>query len=46
MTAKEWRDKYPKLKDNGNIRDYADMIHLIILSNLENINANLISKGI
>ena len=46
MTAKEWRDKHPNLKDDGNIRDYTDMIHLIILSNLENINANLISKGI
>ena len=46
MTAKEWRDKHPDLKDEGNIRDYTDMIHLIILSNLENINANLISKGI
>ena len=46
MTAKEWRDKHPNLKDEGNIRDYTDMIHLIILSNLENINANLISKGI
>ena len=46
MTAKEWRDKYPELKDDGNIRDYTDMIHLIILSNLENINANLIKQGI
>ena len=46
MTAKEWRDKNPNLKDSGNIRDYTDMIHLIILSNLENINANLITKGI
>ena len=46
MTAKEWRDKYPELKDDGNIRDYTDMIHLIILSNLENINANLIQDGI
>ena len=46
MTAKEWRDKHPELKDDGNIRDYTDMIHLIILSNLENINANLIQDGI
>ena len=46
MTAKQWREKNPKLKDKGNIRDYTDMIHLIILSNLENINASLISKGI
>ena len=37
MTAKEWRDKNPELK--GNIRDYTDLLHLIILNNLENINA-------
>ena len=46
MTAKEWREKHPELKEEGNIRDYTDIIHLIILSNLENINASLISKGI
>ncbi len=46
LTAKEWRDKHPDLKDEGNIRDYTDMIHLIILSNLENINANLIQDEV
>ena len=46
MTAKEWRDNNPSLKDKGNIRDYTDMIHLIILSNLENINASLIHDGL
>ena len=46
MTAKEWRDNNPSLKDRGNIRDYTDMIHLIILSNLENINASLIHDGL
>ena len=44
MTAKEWRDKNPQLK--GNIRDYADIIHLIILSNLEVLNANMIENNI
>ena len=42
ITAKQWRDANPKLKDNGNIRDYTDLLHLVILNNLENINAELI----
>ena len=42
MTAKEWRDNNPNL--GGNIRDYTDMIHLVILSNLENINSELIKQ--
>lgn len=42
MTAKEWRKNNPKLAKKGNIRDDADLLHLIILSNLENINAELI----
>lgn len=42
MTAKEWRDNNPELKDKGNIRDYTDLLHLVILNNLENINAELI----
>ena len=46
MTAKEWRAENPELADNGNIRDYTDLLHLIILNNLENINATLIKKGI
>ena len=45
MTAKEWRDRNPDIK-NGNIRDYADLLHLIILSNLENINAELIKMNL
>ena len=42
MTAKEWRVQNPELADDGNIRDYTDLLHLIILNNLENINATLI----
>jgi hypothetical protein len=42
MTAKEWRDDNPELAKKGNIRDYTDLIHLIILNNLENTNAQLI----
>jgi len=44
MTAKEWKDKNPKL--TGNIRDYANVLQLVILSNLENLNAEMINQGI
>ena len=44
MTAKEWRDKNPDIK--GNIRDYAEVSQLICLSNLENLNAYLIERGV
>lgn len=46
ITAKEWRNKNPKLAENGNIRDYTDLLHLVILNNLENINAELIKMNI
>ena len=46
MTAKEWRGKNPSVADKGNIRDYTDLLHLVILNNLENINAELIEIGI
>lgn len=44
MTAKQWRDKNPTL--DGNIRDYADILHLIVLSNLEVLNASMIDNNI
>jgi len=31
---------------SGNIRDYASIIQLVVLSNLEVINANMIENGI
>ena len=46
MTAKEWRENNLNLTEDGNIRDYTDLLHLVILSNLENINAELIEMGI
>jgi len=46
MTAKEWRVSNPNLAEDGNIRDYTDLLHLVILSNLENINAELIEMRI
>lgn len=42
ITAKEWREKNPDKK--GNIRDYATLEQLVVLSNLESINALLIAQ--
>jgi hypothetical protein len=42
MTAKEWRGANPDLK--GNIRDYATLEQLVVLSNMESINALLIQQ--
>jgi hypothetical protein len=42
IIAKEWRDKNPKLE--GNIRNHATLEHLVVLSNLESINAMLIHQ--
>jgi len=44
MTAKEWRDKNSDKK--GNIRDYAIIEQLVVLSNIESINALLIQQGL
>lgn len=46
MTAKEWRTLNSEIADKGNIRDYTDLLHLVILNNLENINAELIEMKI
>ena len=46
MTVKEWRKSNPELAKNGNIRDYTDLLHLVILNNLENTNAELINDNI
>lgn len=43
ITAKEWRENNKQKK--GNIRDYATLEQLIVLSNLESINALLIQKN-
>ena len=42
-TAKEWKEENTEL--NGNMRDYANILQLVILSNLENINSELIKQG-
>lgn len=44
MTAREWRDSHPKEK--GNIRDTANLAQLIVLANLEMLNAELIKAGL
>jgi len=42
MTAKQWRDANPNVK--GNIRDVATLEQLVVLSNMESINALLIQQ--
>lgn len=42
-TAKQWRDAHPDAE--GNIRDAATLEQLVVLSNLESINALLIHQG-
>jgi hypothetical protein len=44
MTAKQWRDENPRVE--GNIRDTASIEQLVVLSNLESINAVLIYQGL
>lgn len=43
-TARQWRDENPGLA--GNIRDYATYHQLIVLINLESMNAELIKMGL
>ena len=43
ITAKQWRDGNPAA--DGNIRDEATIEQLVVLSNLESINAVLIHQG-
>ena len=44
ITAKEWRQAHPDAK--GNIRDEASLQQLIVLANMESINAELIRQGV
>ncbi len=44
MTARQWRDANPKA--GGNIRDMANIEQLVVLSNMESINAVLIHQGL
>ena len=44
FTAKQWQAQNPTLK--GNLRDYATAEQLLVLANLENLNAHLIKEGL
>ena len=44
-TAKAWREANPTLSKTSNIRDYASIAELTVLSNLETHNAELIKSG-
>ena len=44
MTAKQWRENNPDVQ--GNIRDYATLEQLVILANLETMNAEYIREGL
>lgn len=44
QTAKEWRDAHPDAE--GNIRDHAPLEQLVVLTNLESLNAVLIRQGL
>jgi hypothetical protein len=46
ITSKQWKEKYPKEAGHyKNIRDLIDTNRLIVLSNLESLNAMLIRRG-
>ena len=45
FTAKAWREANPELAKNSNIRDYASINELTVLSNLESHNAQMIREG-
>jgi hypothetical protein len=43
-TAKQWREENPE--SDGNIRDYATIEQLLVLANLESLNAEFIKMGL
>src|SRR5438105_10726441 len=44
QTARQWRDANPKLE--GNVRDYASVEQLLVLANMEGMNAEFIHMGL
>jgi hypothetical protein len=44
QTAKQWRDSNPKLE--GNMRDHATVEQLLVLANIESMNAEFIHMGL
>jgi len=45
FTAKAWREANPKLAGKNNVRDFATVNELTVLSNLETHNAQMIREG-
>ena len=45
FTAKAWRDNNPELAKQNNVRDFASVNELTVLSNLETHNAQMIREG-
>ena len=45
FTAKAWRDANPELAKKSNVRDFATINELTVLSNLETHNAQMIREG-
>ena len=45
FTAKAWREANPELAKKSNVRDYATINELTVLSNLESHNAQMIREG-
>ncbi|MEL7375389.1 MAG: KilA-N domain-containing protein [Bacteroidota bacterium] len=46
QTARQWREANPELAKKGNMRDYADIIQLNVLANLESLNSVLIERKV
>ena len=45
-TAKQWREENPNVSKTRNIRDYATAEELLVLTNCESANANMIIEGL
>ena len=47
ITSKEWKNQNPSLVlQNRNMRDYADTHQLIVMANLESLNAEMIKRSV
>ena len=45
VTAKAWREANPELAKKNNVRDFATINELTVLSNLESHNAQMLREG-
>lgn len=47
ITAKQWKEENPERAKNGeNMRDSASIVELIVMSNAESLNSELIKEGV